>query len=372
MPRATKRLDVVVVGAGIGGLATALALLKEGHRVRIYERAEELSEVGAGLQVSPNSTRVLEYLGVGEALAATGVRPERLESRDWEQGELLGTHEMNSEPLRYGAYHYLMRRADLLDALVSAVPAEVIHLGRTVVDIEQGDERAAIVLEGGERVEGDVVVGADGIHSTVSRLLFDVSKPRFSGTVAYRALLPAGDVQDLDLPNTSTKWWGPVVEHHLVHYYVSSLKTFNIIAVVPEEGWETESWTAKGEPEELVKAFADYADPIPELVRRAGTPLKWALHEREPLEKWSEGRFTLLGDSCHPMVPFLAQGAAMAIEDAVVLARALSKAEETGVEQALKVYETTRRSRTAHIQNQARSTPPTRGSSATGSTSTTP
>lgn len=354
MTSSNKPLNVTIVGGGIGGLAAAIALRQHGHQVRVFEQAEQLSEVGAGLQVSPNSTRVLQHLGVGEHLARTGVTPERLESRDWQDGALLGTHVLNEDPPRYGAPHYLMRRSDLLDALVQAVPSDIINLGASVVGVSQDADAARVRLADGSEISSDVVIAADGIHSTISRNLFDPGPTTFSGTVAYRALMPAEKVADLNLPNVSSKWWGPVVEHHLVHYYVSGGRMFNIIAVVPMEGWETESWTQEGEPDELREAFKDYAHPIPELLSRAGTPLKWGLHVREPLERWTDGRVALLGDACHPMVPFLAQGAAMAIEDAAVLARCLDLSHEVGVPDALTIYERTRRERTSQIQAGAR------------------
>ncbi|WP_157977517.1 FAD-dependent monooxygenase [Streptomyces triticisoli] len=354
MSHTSAQLDVIIAGAGIGGLATALALRQHGHRVRIYERATELTEVGAGLQVSPNSTRVLDSLGLGSGLARTGVRPVRLESRDWQDGRLLGVHAMNTDPPQYGAYHYLIHRAELLDILTEAVPSQLVHLGRAVTDVVRNDDRVTVRLSDGETVSGDLLIGADGIHSTVSTVMFGTSRPRFSGTVAYRALLPAHEAEDLKLENTSTKWWGPVVEHHLVHYFVNSGSTVNIIAVVPEDDWQTESWTAQGEPDDLANAFKDYAWPIPDLVKRAGTPLKWALHERDPLQRWCTGRVALLGDACHPMVPFLAQGSAMAIEDAAVLARCLDQVSRVGVERALQTYEATRKARTSRIQQGAR------------------
>lgn len=350
-----RSLHAVIVGGGIGGLATALALRHSGLDVTVLEQADEFREVGAGLQVSPNSTKVLEYLGLGDQLAQTGVRPDRLESRHWQTGELLGEHELNGAHPRYGAPHYVMYRVDILDALLTALPKDVLHLGSRCVGVHQDRNGVRVDLANGSSVTGDLVIGADGIHSVLRESLLGTVAPTFSGTVAYRGLVPAERVAHLRLANTSTKWWGPTPEHHLVHYYVAAGKLVNFIAVVPETDWVQESWTAKGDVTDLRAQFDSYHSPIPELVASVDEVFKWALHDRPPLPNWSRGRLTLLGDACHPMVPFLAQGSAMAIEDAAVLARCLEGRPADDIPAALVRYEHIRRERTERIQRAARS-----------------
>lgn len=346
---APLHVKAVVLGGGIGGLTAALSLLAVGVEVQVFEQAPSFSEIGAGIQASPNSARVLVHLGLAGSFDAVGVRPDRLESRHWEDGRLLGTHEVNGDPPPYGAPHYLMYRADLLRTLVDALPEGVISLGRRAVSLEHDGDAAKVAFADGGEASADVVIAADGIHSVVRSLLFGPDLPSFSGTVAYRGLVPAHKVANLGIPNTSTKWWGPTPEHHLVHYHIAGGRLVNVVGVVPEE-WETESWTTKGDVSDFTRAFAEFHSPVPELVGAVEEVYKFAIHDRPPLRSWTVGRVSLLGDAAHPMVPFMAQGAAMAIEDAAILARCLHGAGSAEVTGALIRYDRTRRERTDRMQ----------------------
>ena len=350
-------LTAVVVGGGIGGLTAALSLLKASVRVQVFEQAPELTEIGAGIQLSPNCSRVLHRLGLGPALARIAVRPDALESRHWEDGRLLGSYSVNSTPPQYGAPHYLVYRPDLLNILMGAMPDGVVHLGRRATGLHCDDVSATAEFADGMAATADLVIGADGIHSVVRSALFGESLPSFSGTVAYRGRVPAAKVSGLRIPNTSTKWWGPVPEHHLVHYPMAGGRLVNVVGVVPEQ-WHTESWTAKGKVPDLAAAFRTFHSPVPELVGAVEEVYKFAIYDRAPLVEWTSGLVSLLGDASHPMVPFMAQGAAMAIEDAAILARCLSGAAADatagGVRGALLRYSHTRRERTSRMQSGSR------------------
>jgi salicylate hydroxylase len=342
-------LTAIVVGGGIGGLTAALSLLRAGLQVQVYEQAAELAEVGAGLQLSPNATRVLQHLGLGPALSRTAVLPEALESRHWQDGRLLGSYRVNGSPPQYGAPHYLVYRPHLLDVLVSALPADTIRLGWQAAGLVQDPGCATVEFTGGRRATADLVVAADGIHSALRAVLFGADQPVFSGTVAYRGLLPADRVRHLRIPNTSTKWWGPRPEHHLVHYHLAHGDLVNVVGVVPED-WRMESWVAEGTTADLAAAFRDFHAPVPELTAAAERVYKFAIFDRPPLPEWTAGRVTLLGDACHPMVPFMAQGAAMAVEDAAILGRCLQECAASGVASALRRYSAVRRQRTGRMQ----------------------
>jgi salicylate hydroxylase len=323
-------------------------------RVQVFEQAAALTEIGAGVQLSPNCSRVLHHLGLGPALARVAVRPDALESRHWADGRLLGSYAVNSLPPQYGAPHYLVYRPDLLDVLMGAMPDGVVQLGRPVTGLYHDDVTAAVEFADGTSAAADLVIGADGIHSVIRSALFGESLPSFSGTVAYRGRIPAAKVAGLRIPNTSTKWWGPVPEHHLVHYHMAGHRLVNVVGVVPEQ-WHIESWTARGKVSDLTAAFENFHSPVPELVGAVEEVYKFAVYDRAPLAEWTSGRVSLLGDASHPMVPFMAQGAAMAIEDAAILARCLSSAVAEGdVRGALLRYSHTRQERTSRMQSGSR------------------
>ena len=349
---AGSALAAVVVGGGIGGLTAALSLRQAGVRVEVFEQASALTDIGAGIQLSPNCARVLHHLGLGPALEGIAVRPDALESRHWADGRLLGSYSVNGTPLRYGAPHYLVYRPDLLDVLMGAMPAGVVQLGRRATGLHQDGASATVEFADGGSATADFVIGADGIHSVIRSALFGDSLPSFSGTVAYRGRVRAAKVSGLRIPNTSTKWWGPVPEHHLVHYHMAGYMLVNVVGVVPEQ-WRTESWAAKGKVSDLVAAFSDFHSPVPELASALDEVYKFGIYDRAPLDEWTSGRVSLLGDASHPMVPFMAQGAAMAIEDAAILARCLTGAAD--VRDALLCYSRTRRERASRMQSGSRS-----------------
>lgn len=329
-------MRAIVVGAGIGGLAATLSLRQAGHEVTLVEQSRQFTEIGAGIQLAPNATRVLRRLGLLDAVAARSHRPSHLSFRTWSDGTEIVRYALGREAEdAFGAPYLQIHRADLHHALATAVPPESVRLNTTVVGIDQDDKSAAVTTANGERWEADLVVAADGVRSTARRWLFGADKAVFSRTAAYRALLPADQVSDLDLPDTGV-WLGP--DRHFVHYWLRRGELLNVVAVFVTDRTSQESWTAQAEPGEQLRTFAGW-DPRPlTVLERAGRVLHYGIHTRAPLTRWNTGRVTLLGDSAHAMVPFQAQGAAQAIMDAAVLGDCLTDAAPDEVPDALDRY----------------------------------
>jgi 2-polyprenyl-6-methoxyphenol hydroxylase-like FAD-dependent oxidoreductase len=341
------RTQVAIVGGGIGGLGAALSLLRAGFDVHVYEQARAMREVGAGLQVSPNASRVLHGLGLADELAALGVRPLAFHQRRWEDGRtLLKTPLGDAVVEAFGFPHYQSHRADVLAMLIKAFPAERLHLGHRMIAFTDSGDRVDLEFENGERVTADLLVGADGIHSTVRRLLFGPANPRFTGCVAYRGLVPAERLRYLDIEVTAQIWMGPA--KHIIVYYVAGQRLVNFVGILEQDSWTGESWTDRGEVENLRAAFAGWDPTLRAIIGSIDETFIWGLFDRAPLRHWSAGRATLLGDACHPMLPFIAQGAAQALEDGVSLTACLAVGGD--VPAALAHYEKMRRPRTSHIQ----------------------
>ena len=338
---------VGVIGGGIGGLTAALSLLRRGFDVHVFEQASALGEVGAGVQISPNASRILHRLGLAEDLARTGVRPLAWHQRRWDDGRTLLRTPL-AEPLEaaFGFPHYQMHRADLLDALVAAIPDDRLHVDHRLTRLTDHGDRVEAEFERGVSGEFDVLVGADGIHSVVRRLRFGAQRPRFTGCIAYRGLVPAERLRDLGLEVTAQVWMGP--GRHFVHYFVSGARLVNFVAIVEQDTWTRESWTDRGEVADALAAFEGWHPQVRTILGAVDEAFIWALFDRVPLERWSAGRVTLLGDACHAMVPFMAQGAAQAIEDGAALAACLADS-DGDVPGALRRYDTVRAPRIARI-----------------------
>jgi salicylate hydroxylase len=350
---ATGQTMVGIIGGGIGGLSAALSLLHAGFDVRVYEQATWLSEVGAGVQVSPNASRVLHRLGLADALAATGVKPLAWHQRRWDDGRTLVRAPLaGAVEATYGLPQYQMHRADLLAVLAGALPAGRLHLGHRLTRLADDGDRVRAWFANGTSTEVDVLVGADGIHSVVRGLLFGPEQARFTGCVAYRGLVPASRLGHLGLEVTAQVWLGP--GQHFVHYFVSGRRLLNFVAVVEREEWTGESWTDRGDIEHVRAAFAGWHPQVRGVLDAVDETFVWALFDRSPLERWSRGRVTLLGDACHAMLPFMAQGAAQAIEDGAALAACLRAAgpdpDGPAVTAALRRYERVRVPRTSRVQ----------------------
>ncbi|MGU3626338.1 FAD-dependent monooxygenase [Comamonas sp. C24C] len=348
-------LKIGIVGGGIGGLAAANALHNCGHQVTVFEQSQQYLRVGADINLTPNAVRALDGLGAGIAAAtrASAARPTHRISRNWDSGEETSRLTMGNEAERqYGAPQLTIHRADLLAALADAFPGDQVKFGRRVSRIAQDDAGVAVEFADGAQVEGlDALIGSDGIHSVVRSALFGAENPRFTGVVAFRTVVPTERVRDVPDIGAFTKWWGPTAESQIVTFPLNQGRDTFIFATTTQESWHEESWTTEGSVSELRGFYAGFHPHARALLDACDSVLKTALYERDPLAQWSQGRVSLLGDASHPMMPFMAQGAGMAIEDAVVLARNLDAAQDAdGVPQALQNYEAMRKQRTSQIQ----------------------
>ena len=349
-------LDIAVIGAGIGGLAAATLLAKSGHRVRVFEQAARFARVGAGIQMTPNAMKVLRGLGLEEKLRAIAFQSPAGVSREWDTGAVTNELRMGAEiEARFGAPYLFLHRADLHAAIESAAPAGVVALNRRLCGIDQSPNGATLAFTDGTRERADAVIAADGVHSTVRALMLGPEQPRFTGRVAYRTTFPAALMGSERITPVRTKWWGP--DRHMVVYYVTrNQDEIYFVTSQPEAvEWMTpESWSAKGNLRDLREAYAGFHPEVQAILRACPDVHKWALLERDPLPRWTEGRVALLGDACHPMTPYMAQGAASALEDAAVLSRCLAGIDTAGVSHALRRFEATRKPRTSEIQGSSR------------------
>lgn len=347
-------LKIGICGGGVGGLCAALALRQQGHEAIVFERAKQFLRIGADVNLTPNAVRALDRLGVGEVLRETAARPSHRISRTWDTGEETSRLPMSeAAEQRYGAPQLTIHRGDLLRALENALPEEAIRLGKQAERVEQG-EPMRIHFADGTSEEVDLVVGGDGIHSAVRRELFGEDHPEFTGLVSYRAVVPRSAVPEVENLDAFTKWWGPTPDVQVVVFPLTRGEEVFIFATTPQDDWREESWTLPGDVEELRQVYKDFHPDVQALLAACDSVTKSALYVREPMERWSVGHATLLGDAAHPMVPFMAQGACMAIEDAVVLSRCLEDVDSDGLSAALEHYETARKVRTAKVQRGSR------------------
>jgi salicylate hydroxylase len=345
-------MRITVIGGGIGGLTAALSLRRAGFEVDVYEQAAELTQIGGGINMGPNAVRVLRRLGLAAGLDREGVRPSFTHQRRWQDGRTLQRAPLNPlcEEL-YGAPHMTVHRADLLDVIASGFPAERIHLGHRLSRLEDRGDSVEAWFENGARITADILVGADGINSTVRAALFGEEGPVFAGCVAYRGLVPTERLADLGLETGNQSWVGPGA--HLVHYPVSRGRFLNFVGWTEHDEWNREDWTDRATVARALAAFEGWHPQVRRIIAAADTCFIWALFDRDPLPGWSVGRTTLLGDACHPMYPFMGQGAAQAIEDGAALAACLT--EEAGDPvAALLRYERLRLPRVTRLQQMSR------------------
>jgi salicylate hydroxylase len=342
---APQSIRIAIIGGGIGGLTAAVSLLQAGFDVEVYEQTRLLSEVGAGINIGPNASRILIRLGLGDECSKVAFRSPAHHQRRWDDGRTLAFTPLGSAiEAAFGAPHMIFHRGELHAILAKAVPGERIHLGYRCTGFEQDEHGVRVMFENGVTATADVLIGADGIHSTVRRILLGPEKLRFACR-AYRGLIPAEKVPDI--PRESTSWLGP--GRHLVHYFVSAGRLLNFVGHVEQEAWISESWTEPGRVQDLRAAYAGWHPQVQRIIDAVDETFIWAVLDRPPISRWTFGRVTMLGDSCHPMIPFMGQGGAQAIEDAAALTACLLKCSDN-VEAALALYEKIRLPRTSKIQ----------------------
>lgn len=345
-----RKLSVAIIGAGIGGLTAAACLRRAGIRVTIFEQARGFARVGAGIQQAPNAVRVLYALGLKEQLLAQAFQPDSNDSRDYDTGALTNAFPLGQAVRdRHGVPYFLMHRGDLHAMLASLVPADAIRLNHKLDGLEQDpDGTVRLHFANGEQVEADAVIGADGVHSVVREFMLGKEAPRYTGRVAYRTVFPTARLNGLDV-HPCVKWWGP--DRHIVSYFVNPRRDeLYFVTSTPEPDFAVESWSAKGDLAMLRAAYDTFHPQVRAILAACPEVHKWALVERDPLPRWTDGSVTLLGDACHPMTPYMAQGASTSIEDGVILSRCLAGVDRDGVAAALLRYEATRKPRTSKIQ----------------------
>lgn len=342
-------MRVLIIGGGIGGLTAALALRKFGFDAHVYEQASLLREVGAGVQTGPNAVRVLEWLGLAEPLRRIAVVPLSIDARDWQSGEILGRVPLAEAALsRYGAPYYHLHRADLQGVLRAGLGDEHITLGARCVQIEQRTDSVTARFADGRAISGDLLVGADGVHSVVRDYVVGPDHAIWSRQIAWRGVVPAGIGSALGLELRSHSFWGP--KRQFITYYISAGRLINWVGNVQSEGnWRYESWSARGDRDEALAEYTGWHPQVRALIANTEQVFKWALYDRPPLVAWTRGRVTLLGDAAHAMLPYLAQGAGQSIEDAYLLARCLDAERDQSL-QALRNYVALRYQRTAAMQ----------------------
>ena len=344
-----RKPSIAIVGAGLGGLTVAATLRLAGFDVRVYEQAARFARLGAGIQMMPNSMKVLRRIGIEARVRGTSFQPYSHLNRVWDTGEIL--RELPMPEGLFGAPYLCMHRADLHEALVSILPAEIVELRKKLVGLEERAGQVTLGFEDGSSARADAVIGADGVHSIVRDLIIGPDEPIHKGRIAYRAIFPSARMAGKDVGASRTKWWG--LDRHIVIYYTKPDRSeIYLITSVPEPAeWLTrESWSTTGDERELRMAYEGFHPDVRSVVEACPSCHKWAILEREPLPRWSAGRVVLLGDACHPMTPYMAQGAATAMEDAAVLTRCLADDQGQDLEGAFKRYEAHRKPRTSRIQ----------------------
>jgi len=344
-----SRPNIAIVGGGIGGLLAANALLAQGLQVSVYEQAPALGEVGAGVFLTPNSVRQLERAGLGPAVEKWGARVgpgSRYFRHDGSPIAPVQVTDSSGWNATFG-----MHRADLVELLADALPDNVVHTGHRCTGFEQRDDVARVTFSNGTVAEADVIVAADGIHSELRPYVFPPSNPVFSGSVAYRGVLPLERIPDW--PTDAWLMWLGKAKHFLT-FPVRAGQLINYVGFVPADEQMKESWSSPGDPDVLRREFAGWDPRIETLLKQVQMTFRWALYDREPLPTWTRGRLSLLGDAAHPMLPHLGQGANQSIEDGMALATILARADRTTVPAALAAYERLRRERVAQVQRGAR------------------
>ena len=342
---------VAIVGAGLGGLATAIALRRQGFEAKVYEQASELAEFGAGINISPNSVKFFQAVGLADKLHKVSSEPEGLTWRDWNSGEIHNCLPFGDFEKRYGNKYYVVHRSDLHRLLSEAVPVSDINVGKRCAAVETRNGTAGLSFTDGSSTEADVVIGADGIRSAVRAALFGGEGPHYAGTMCWRALAPSSALPKDYHDRYVNQWSGE--GGFVVSYYIRQGEFINFVCVRQQPGWTEQSWSVPSTVEEMLAAFPKAGDKLRRMMGAATSVSKWGQFTGEHAPQWTKDRATLLGDSAHAMLATFGQGANMAFEDAYVLAQWL-KSSSDDVPTALAGYEGARKPRATMVQQLSR------------------
>jgi len=342
---------IAVVGGGMGGLTIGIALQQAGYECIIFEQAPALAKIGAGINVAPNSTRIFRKLGLEKEMLAAGIQPRLKFSRDWATGERLFTVPVPELRERYQAPLIAFHRGALQEVLFNALRPGSLVCGKHLQALSQKDDGVTLAFADGTVAQADLVVGADGMHSKVRAALFGAAAPDYYGAVAYRSLIPTGDLGAY-LPDDNTKWWAP--DRYVLTYYTTEARDeLNLVTGSPQRWQGTSFAPQSAASEELLEQFQGFHPEVQTVLKAARNITKWPMLERDPFKPWHRGSVVLLGDACHPTTPHMGQGAGMAIEDAIVLSRCIQEAEGQPLEPAFMRYCNARFERTARIQRES-------------------
>ena len=349
MPTKTDR--IAIVGAGLGGAAAGALLQQAGFAVDVFDQAPEFTRLGAGIHVGPNVLKIFRRLGIEDALVAMGSQPDFWFSRDGATGDYLSRIPLGAFAVKeYGAHYLTVHRGDLHALQIGTLAPGTLHFDKRLVGVEEGGSDVVLRFADGTEARAALVIGADGINSAIREALLGTEKPNYSGWVGHRAIIPAARLAGLGFEfDDCVKWWSE--DRHMMVYYTTAEKNeYYYVTGVPYPAWDTDGSFVDSTREEMREAFAGYAPAVQALIDCTEEVTRWPLLNRTPLPLWSRGRMVLLGDACHPMKPHMAQGAAMAIEDAAMLARCLIETGTGGYADAFRLYEANRRDRASRVQ----------------------
>jgi 6-hydroxynicotinate 3-monooxygenase len=348
----TESMRIAIIGAGLGGTTLAAFLQRAGYQVTLYEQATSLARIGAGINLGPNVTRILRHLGIGDRCERTGVIPRGRYSREWDTGAITFDIPVREFSGHYGAPHLTMHRGDLQDALTSTIEPGSIQFGKRLLELDEFGDMVRLNFADGTSADADMVIGADGINSRVREILLGPEQPIYTGTVAYRSIFPRALVGDMEIAD-HTKWWGP--DRHILFYFLTASRDeIYFVTGVPEADWGSDSFAPMAADMDVVRAtFAGFHPEVRTILAACPAATRWPILERLPFPLWSRGRVVLLGDACHPMAPNMGQGAAMAIEDAAVLARCVTDG-DGDCAAIFAAYQSLRFERTARVQRESR------------------
>ena len=344
-----RDLRIAVIGAGLGGMTAAGLLQRAGFGVRVYEQAAAFSRIGAGIHLSANVMMVMRRLGIQQTLVDVGMTPDAFVSRKWDTGETLFELPLGPErEAHYGGPYINVHRGDLHAVLETALSHGTVAFGHRLTSIEERGPSVRLGFENGVTEDADIVIGADGVNSRLREFLLGADKPRFSGYVAHRAIFPAALLNGLPI-RACTKWWGPR-SHILVYYMTQAREEVYVVSSVPAPGWNVPESYLPCDRESFVAAFDGFHPELQQVVAAAPSVTQWPIFDREPVDCWSRGALVLLGDACHPMRPYMASGAAMAIEDGAILARCIAEIGTDDPTESFRWYEANRMPRTNKVQ----------------------